>query len=47
VDVLEAMLQLQGRRIDDRELLLEADGEVGRGLESLPSEVEVEGQVRS
>jgi hypothetical protein len=29
VDVLEAVLQLQGRRVEDRELLLEPDREVG------------------
>ena len=28
--------ELERLRIDDRELLLEADGEVGRGLEQLP-----------
>jgi hypothetical protein len=46
VDVLEAVLQLQRRRVEDRELLLEADREVGGGLESLADEVEVEGQGR-
>ena len=35
VDVLEAVLELERLRVDDRELLLEADREVGRGLESL------------
>ena len=44
VDVLVAVLQLQRGRVEDRELLLEADREVGRGLESLASEVEIEGQ---
>ena len=41
VDVLETVRQLQRRRIEDRELLLETDREVGRGLESLASEVEI------
>jgi hypothetical protein len=45
VDVLVAMLQLQGGRIEDRKLLLEADREVGGGLESLANGVEVEGHV--
>ena len=46
VDVLEAVRELERLRVEDRELLLEADREIGRGLESLPSEVEVEGRVR-
>ena len=41
VDVLEAVLQLQRGRVEDRELLLEPDREVGGGLESLADEVEV------
>ena len=44
VDVLEAVLELERARVEDRELLLEPDREVGRGLESLAGEVEVEGQ---
>ena len=36
VEVLEAVAQVEALRIDDRELLLEADREVGRGVEQLP-----------
>jgi hypothetical protein len=42
VDLLEAVLQLERYRIEDRELLLEADCEVHRALESLPGAVEVQ-----
>jgi hypothetical protein len=35
------MLQLQRCRVEDRELLLETDREIGGGLESLADEVEV------
>lgn len=41
VDLLEAVLQLQRGRVEDRELLLESDREIGGGLESLADEVEV------
>jgi hypothetical protein len=44
VELLEAVLELERRRVDDRELLLEPDREVGLGLESLADEVEVQGQ---
>ncbi len=44
IDLLKAVLELQRSRIEDRELLLEPDREVGRGLESLANEVEVERQ---
>ena len=38
------MRQLQRRRVEDRELLLEPDREIGRGLEPLASAVEIERQ---
>src|SRR6185312_13239899 len=44
VEILKAVLQLERGGVEDGELLLEPDREVGGGLESLPSEVEVEGQ---
>ena len=43
--VLEARHELQRRGVEDRELLLEADGEVGRALERLAGAFEVD-QVR-
>ncbi len=42
VEVLEAVAQVEALGIDDRELLLEPDREVGRGLEQLPGPLEVE-----
>jgi hypothetical protein len=42
VEVLEAVLELERLRVDDRELLLEPDSEVRRALEGLPSAVEVQ-----
>ena len=42
VEVLEAVLELERLRIDDGELLLEADGEIGGALEHLARRAEVE-----
>src|SRR2546423_2803896 len=40
--VVEAVTQVEAIRIDDRELLLEADREIRRGLEQLPRSRQVE-----
>ena len=42
VQVLEPVTQLEALRIDDRELLLEPDREVGGGIEQLPDPPEVQ-----
>jgi hypothetical protein len=42
VEVVEAVAQLEALRIDYRELLFEADREVGRGIEQLPYSLQVE-----
>src|SRR2546423_1259706 len=42
IHVLEAVAQVEAIRIDDRELLLEADREIRRGLEQLPRSRQVE-----
>ena len=46
VQLLEAVLELERGRVDDRELLLEPDREVGRLLERLADALEVERRVR-
>ena len=40
--LLEAVLEVEDRRIEDRELLLDPDREVGRGLEDLTHGLEVQ-----
>ena len=40
--LLEAVLEIEDRGIDDRELLLDPDREVGRGLEDLAHGVEIQ-----
>ena len=45
LEVLETVRQLEADGIEDRELLLEPNREVGGGLESLAREVEIDGQV--
>jgi hypothetical protein len=43
--VLEAMLELERLGVDDRELLLDPDGEVSGSLEDLPGALKVEALV--
>src|SRR5205807_10309656 len=38
LELLEAVRQLEGLRVEEREFLLHRDGEVGRRLEPLPGE---------
>ena len=45
VDVLEAVLQLQRLRVEDRELLLQPDREVGGGVERLACLLEIQAHV--
>jgi hypothetical protein len=42
LQLLEAVLQLEGLGVDERELLLDPHGEVGRALEGLANPLEVE-----
>ena len=43
--LLEAVLQVEDRGIDDLELLLDPDREIGGGLEDLADDVQVEAVV--
>jgi len=42
VEVLEAVLELEARGVDDREFLFDPDREVGRGLKDLADLVQIE-----
>jgi hypothetical protein len=43
LEVLEAVGELERRRVEDRVLLLDAHGEVGRGVEGLAGGAKVDG----